>query len=731
MNFKEFCLSDGGPTERAGLGLGTFLGVVTPTMLTILGVILYLRTGWVVANAGLAGTLLIVALAHAITITTAFSLSTLATSMRVGGGGAYWLISRSMGLELGGALGIPLYLSQALSLTLYSFGLAESIRIVWPGAPVQLLAALLVIGVVMIAVKSTVMALRMQIPIMVLIGVSLAALVSGTNFGGSQVEMFGPPDAAGFWEVFAVFFPAVTGILAGLGLSGDLKTPERSIPRGVMVSVLIGLIVYMTVPVVLANAATTEELATNPMIWTTIAPAALVMGGLWGAILSSAIGSILAAPRTLQALADDNLVPAALGAVDEKKGEPMVALYISGGVALAAVALGDLNAVASVVTMFFLTTYGMLNLAAGLESLVADPAFRPRIKVPWWVSLLGCIGCFVAMFSIHPLACLLAIIVEGIIWWVLSRRALRTTWGDLRSGLWFTLARFAMLKLNHSKHDPRNWRPHILVFVADLQRNLGMVRMANHFSQERGIVTVSTLLLGDIEEHGQAAEIAERNRQLLDANGIVAFAETAAVSELESGMITVAQANGMAGLSSNMVMFGWPGEDVDRLGRLLGLVRRMTGLEKSSMIVRPVKGSRAKGNGEIVVWWKGKEHNGDMMLLLGHLLNLAPGWRSNQLILKSVADDAETGELVHRAFESMLPDLRMDVKLEVILRPEGKTHLDVIRDASANADLVFLGMAVPDAGSENAYAQIMMDLLEDLPSTILVRNASRFNGRLV
>ena len=467
------------------------------------------------------------------------------------------------------------------------------------------------------------------------------------------------------------------------------------------------------------------------MIWTTIAPAALVMGGLWGAILSSAIGSILAAPRTLQALADDNLVPAALGAVDDKKGEPMVALYISGGVALAAVALGDLNAVASVVTMFFLTTYGMLNLAAGLESLVADPAFRPRIKVPWWVSLLGCIGCFVAMFSIHPVACLLAIIVEGIIWWVLSRRALRTTWGDLRSGLWFTLARFAMLKLNHSKHDPRNWRPHILVFVADLQRNLGMVRMANHFSQERGIVTVSTLLLGDIEEHGQAEEIAERNRQLLDANGIVAFAETAAVSELESGMITVAQANGMAGLSSNMVMFGWPGEDVDRLGRLLGLVRRMTGLEKSSMIVRPVKGSRAKGNGEIVVWWKGKEHNGDMMLLLGHLLNLAPGWRSNQLILKSVADDAETGELVHRAFESMLPDLRMDVKLEVILRPEGKTHLDVIRDASANADLVFLGMAVPDAGAEDAYAQIIMDLLEDLPSTILVRNASRFNGRLV
>jgi potassium/chloride transporter 4/5/6 len=323
-------VSQGEPKEHVGLGLGTFLGVVTPTMLTILGVILYLRTGWVVANAGLVGALLIVLLAHAITITTAFSLSALATSMRVGGGGAYWLISRSMGLELGGALGIPLYLSQALSLTLYSFGLAETVRIIWPDAPVQLLAALIVIGVVMIAVKSTVMALKMQLPIMVLIGVSLVALVSGTHFGGSQVEMFGGPESAGFWDVFAVFFPAVTGILAGLGLSGDLKDAERSIPRGVMISVFVGLMVYLLVPVVLANAASPQELMNNPMVWTQIAPTPLVLGGLWGAILSSAIGSILAAPRTLQALADDGLVPSYLGQVDEKKGEPMVALYVSG-----------------------------------------------------------------------------------------------------------------------------------------------------------------------------------------------------------------------------------------------------------------------------------------------------------------------------------------------------------------------------------------------------------------
>ena len=162
-----------------------------------------------------------------------------------------------------------------------------------------------------------------------------------------------------------MFFPAVTGILAGLGLSGDLKDPGHSIPRGVMVSVLIGFAVYMCIPFVLASAADSDALRANPMIWTEIAPMPLVLGGLWGAILSSAIGSILAAPRTLQALADDNLVPSQLGIVDEESGAPMVALWVSGAVALTAVALGDLNAVASVVTMFFLTTYGMLKLAPG------------------------------------------------------------------------------------------------------------------------------------------------------------------------------------------------------------------------------------------------------------------------------------------------------------------------------------------------------------------------------
>ena len=507
-----------GADQASGLGLGTFIGVYTPTVLTILGVILYMRMGWVVGNAGIWGTVGIVLLANAITAITALSLSALATNMRVGVGGAYYIISRSLGLELGGALGIPLYLSQALSVTLYAYGLAESLRIIWPGVgdlvgrlldqlfvqmpgiaesyfgawmmgaaeglsaggpPVQAVAAFIVIAVVLVAARSTVLALKMQLPIMALIAVSILSLVIGVGWGPAQVPAVGPWTEAGFWPVFAVFFPAVTGVLAGVGLSGDLKDPAQSIPKGVLYAVLTGFVVYMAMPFILGRAGDAETLG-DPLLWTKVAwVGAAVMPGLWGAILSSAIGSILGAPRTLQALAQDRLAPRQLARLDPSSGEPMVALRISGLVALGAVALGDLNVVASVVSMFFLTTYGMLNLAAALEDLVKDPSYRPQIRIPWLVSLAGAMGCFVAMFAINPLAFLVAVLIEVGIWWVLRRRSLEAAWGDLRSGLWMALVRFAMVQLRGSNVDARNWRPHILFFTADVGRNLDSVQLAS------------------------------------------------------------------------------------------------------------------------------------------------------------------------------------------------------------------------------------------------------------
>jgi potassium/chloride transporter 4/5/6 len=245
--------------------LGTFIGVFTPSVLTILGVILYLRTGWVVGSVGLTGALVIVMIANLVTLATALSVSAVATNMRVGAGGAYYIISRSLGIEVGAAIGIPLFLAQAVSVTLYAYGLAESLSIVWPSVPQRLIAAITVLVVALLAARGAGLALRLQIPIMVAIGVSLTVLGIGVARSTPEVIHLSsafdePPD---FWSVFAVFFPAVTGILAGISLSGDLKRPDRAIPRGTIGAVLVGFVVYVLVVVGLALSADPAELVDN------------------------------------------------------------------------------------------------------------------------------------------------------------------------------------------------------------------------------------------------------------------------------------------------------------------------------------------------------------------------------------------------------------------------------------------------------------------------------------
>ncbi len=722
------------PPTAQPVKLGTFIGVFTPTMLTILGVIMYMRMGWVVGNAGLGGALLIVALANGITLITALSLSALATNMRVGVGGAYYLISRSLGLEAGGAIGIPLYLSQTLSLTLYSFGLAESLRIVWPEVPVQWVAAVIVVVVTVLADRSTELALKAQLPIMGLIALSILVFVLGVGWDQPlQTPVDGEWIDADFWGVFAVFFPAVTGVLAGVSLSGDLKNPGKAIPQGVLAAVVVGFVVYMSIPVFLAQAVDPETLRRDSLIWTKVAifgPA--VLGGLWGAILSSAIGSILGAPRTLQALSDDGLLPRFLARTHPKTGEPVLALRLSGALALACVALGDLNAVAAVVTMFFLTTYGTLNAVAGLESLVGDLSFRPRIRIPAWVSALGALGCFVAMMAINALAGVIAILAVAGIWLVLSRRAMRAAWGDLRSGLWFTLARVSLFKLRESRFDARNWRPHVLVFTREVSANLELVQLACMLGQERGIVTVSTLLEGDVEEHEHAEQLARSNQQLLDARGLNAFCEVEAVVQVDHGIITVAQANGFAGLSSNTAMFGWSGDDNPAgLARLLGLSRRLSGMEKCTLVLRYVAPDPQSPRNELVCWWRGKQHNGDLMLLLAHLLTQAEGWRRVRIVLRSIVPTQEDADQLQASMRAFLSTIRIHAEMEVLVPEPGQAIGELIRQGSRNARLVLLGLPEVPPDEELAHAERMLSLVEGLPPTLLVRNAGPFRGRLV
>ena len=722
---------------------GTFLGVYIPSTLTILGLIMYLRFGWVLGNLGLPATLLVVLLATSITFITALSASALSTNIRVGVGGEYFMVSRSLGLELGGAIGIPLFLCRTLSITFYSFGLAESIFALGIGnaaspAMVQMVAAAIVILTTAVSGKSAAVALKVQIPILVAVGLSLLALAVGAFSGGFHAPELAPTfrtAPGGFWFVFAVFFPAVTGFTAGIGMSGDLEDPQRSIPRGTLLAVATGAGVYLLVPVLLAF---TARLAPADLgqggveVWTRVAVlgAWLVFPGLWGAILSSAFGSALGGPRVLQALATDGLAPRFLARVT-RTGQPAIATAVSGAIALVAVLLGGLNEVARFVTILFLTLYVTINLSAAFEKLAGDPSYRPTIRVPWFVSLLGSLGAVVVMFLISPLACLLAVVLEGLLYFYLRRRAMKKRWGDVRAGLWVALTRFALLQLHDHEADPRNWRPHILVFAGDTTKRIGLVRLASWFNQNRGILTACRLVQGDVVE--RSAEIAEIKAAMdrdLKRENLVAFSDVNVVADFESGAIDVAQANGIAGLHSNTIMFGWP-DKVERLESQLRVMRAMGRLKKSTIIVR-LNWQNEPGRQKLIdIWWRGKQRNGDLMLLLAHLLRLNSDWKEARIAVRCIVSNETKREGVEKDLAAIVPESRIEVETEVIVKPADKTVVEVMHETSGEASIVFLGLMEPEPGTEGENARRLSEMAAGFNTTIFVRNAGEFAGRLI
>ncbi len=723
------------PSSPGDGKLGTFLGVFTPSILTILGVILYLRTGWVVGNVGLVAALAIVVLANLITLATALSVSAVATNMEVGPGGAYYIVSRSLGVEIGVAIGLPLFMAQAFSITLYAYGLAESLEYVWPDLPQTPVAAVTVGVVGLLAARGAGLALKLQIPIMIAIALSLVVLVIGVVV--SEPEAVGlrdrVVDPAGFWAVFAVFFPAVTGILAGISLSGDLKEPQRSIPRGTIAAVLVGFAVYVSVVILLAVAATPEELVADPLIWFTIAGglAFLIFPGLWGAIFSSAVGSALGAPRTLEALVHDRVLPHRIAAPVRFVRGPGVPLLITTGIALAAVALGGINAVAPVLTMFFLTTYGVVNLVAGLEKLSGDPSYRPTISIPWYVSLAGAGACFAVMFLINPLASIAALIIELGIYLLIRRRALTARWGDLRRSALVALVRSTVLQLRRLPEEPRNWRPNVLLFTTDARDDLDTATAANWLVEDRGILTVSRLIEGTIADH--AAAIPEAVRELndtLEERGITAFGEVEIVPSIERAIVSVAQSNGIAGIASNTVMFGWR-ERRDEMAAILRTIDQLSLLGKSCLIFRPVGHALPPSGRTIHVWWGGLRDNGDLLVLLAHLLSLDPGWRDAEISIKSIATSDMMAERTERTLAAMVAAARISATMEVIRMPEDVSVQEVITARSSGADMVFLGLRAVSADEADRYVERLLNLMSGLRNVMLVRNAGPFRGQLL
>ena len=712
---------------------GTFAGVFTPNVLTILGIILFLRTGWVVGQAGLTGALIIIGIANAISLLTGLSLSSIATSMDVRAGGNYFLISRSLGLEIGGAIGIPLYLSQAISVAFYIIGFVEAMAAVpWLGGlDPQILATSVVLLFVVIAWVGADFALKIQF---VILAILIAAI--GSFFAGGWGDISSPTLAASytenvsFWVVFAVFFPAVTGIEVGISLSGDLKDPSRSIPIGTIASILVTAGVYVAAAVWFATHMTADELINNTGAMAEIsAIPILILAGVAASTLSSALGSVLAAPRTLQAVAGDRVVPKWMAGQLGSPTEPRAAVLLTGAVAVAVIWAGDLDVVAPVITMFFLNTYGMVNLVAAIEKAVGNPSFRPRFAVRAWVPALGAVGCYGAMFLINAPATVAAIVVTYGIYFGLRRRALAGTWGDVRSGVWTSLARFALLKLERrgAAGDARNWRPNLMVFTGQPHNREHLVALSEWLSLGRGLVTFSQLIT---TREGNPTALREkargRIREYIQDHRMAAFAEAQIVDDFASGALAVAQGHGIGRLESNTVVMGWSRTAPGRAMQMR-LLRDLADLDKSVLFlhVDPAAGFGAQQT--IQVWWGGRGGNGDLMILLAHLIDLHRTWQDTALHVVRVVGSPDAADGVRTQTEALLAAVRVEAVVDIVVRGD-RPFVDVVREHGASADLTVLGMQRPpepapaEAGGDDAYGEGLDELVTAAGTTLLVHN---------
>ena len=705
---------------------GTFAGVFTPNVLTILGIILFLRTGWVVGQAGLWGALIIIGLANAISLLTGLSLSSIATSMDVRAGGNYYLISRSLGLEIGGAVGIPLYLSQAISVAFYIIGFVEAMEMVPALAALdpQLLATGVALLFVVIAYVGADFALKIQFGILAVLVVALVSFFAG---GWGSIEpattTASYTDGVSFWVVFAVFFPAVTGIEVGISLSGDLKDPSKSIPYGTIASILVTAAVYVAAAVWFATHLSPEELISNTGAMGEIAAVPiLILAGVAASTLSSALGSVLAAPRTLEAVSTDRVVPKWMASRLGSPTEPRAAVLLTGAIAIGVIWAGDIDAVAPVITMFFLNTYGMVNLVAAIEKLVGNPSFRPRFAVPVLVPALGALGCYGAMFLINAPATVAAIVVTYGIYFGLRRRETVEAWGDVRSGVWTSLARFALLKLEQRAPDPRNWRPNLMVFTGQPHNRQRLVALADWLSLGRGVVTFSQLLTGaagDPNKPKLRRTARERIRAYIRENRMAAFAEAQIVPDFTSGAVAVAQSHGVGRLEANTVMMGWSGTPGGR-GMLLRVLRDLADLGKSVLFLRV---DEERGFGErrtIQVWWGGRGGNGDLMLLLAHLVRRHRDWDGARLRVLRMVGRADAVDAVREETVALLDAVRVEAEVAVIVRADrDRPFTDLVAEHSAEADLTVLGMQRPDAASAEAYGEDL-DALAAAAGTVLL-----------
>ncbi len=641
-------------TEPEIKKFNTFGGVFTPDVLTILGVIMYLRLGWVVGNAGFLGAVAIILLAKSVTICTGLSMSSITTNIKIGAGGAYSIISKSLGLEAGGSIGIPLYIAQTLSAALYIIGFTEGWLRIFPHHTPLIVSTIAWISLLTVSYISAHLAIKVQYLIMTILGLSLLSFFFTPAKPVSEMVLIGKFEDASFWQVFAVFFPAVTGIMAGANMSGDLKDPKRSIPLGTMSSILVTMIIYISLAYVMARIGTPEELRNNQMFMVDKAfwgPA--VIAGIMGATLSSALGSMLGAPRVLQALAEQKTVPFhSFFAAKTRSNEPRNAIIFTGIIIEIALIPGNLDFLATLITMFFLITYGMINLVVFIEQSMKIISFRPTFKIPRLVSFAGAAGSLFIMFLINPIFSFIGIVTIVALYIWLARRELKAEWGDIRGGLFLVIAeRASRLSAKFPRHHI-TWKPDLLLPIENPELWSGPLLFIRNIIYPSGSIFAFTIRDKKVEE----AQIALKELlSPIEAQGILVNSVVLEEKEFLHGAKLVIQTL-KGGTFRPNILFLTIGDDKQKDESIGELIRYADRQDLGIIILRQHVRVAFGMQKDVNLWLRDKSPNWHLAMLI--TLQLQMNWEG-KINLITVAEDKKDVRRLHHFLENLGDQARL------------------------------------------------------------------------
>ncbi|MBD81192.1 MAG: amino acid permease [Crocinitomicaceae bacterium] len=691
--------------------MGT-LPVFMTAISTILGAILFLRFGYAVANVGLIGALAIILIGHLVTIPTAMAVAEIATNSKVEGGGAYYMISRSFGLNIGAAIGIALFLSQAISVAFYVIAFAVSFQplgdLIFQSFGIYIsdtLAGLvfMVLLSALMLTKGADIGVKALYLVVAILTVSLAMFFLGGTYSEPSydvTETIRNPDD--FFYVFTIIFPAFTGIAAGLGLSGDLKNPKVSIPNGTMWATIAGIVVYVAVAFKLFYSASLDDLGnTNHLImgkiaiWEPIIPI-----GLGCAAISSALGSIMIAPRTLQALGVDEVFPEKLSVWFSKgKGkfnEPFNSTILTCLIGFFFIAIGDIDFVAQIISMFFMVTYGAICLISFLEHFAADPSYRPTFRSKWYFSLFGAILCFYLMFKMNtPYAILSILIMGGIYWWATKVGNTDRDVAKLLRGVLFQLNREIMVYIQkRSASKEEGWRPFIICVSSQTFNRISALNLTRWLSQRHGFGTYIHFIEGFLDKKTyRYSQITQRRLvSLIRGTNSKVYLDTIVSPSYTSAIAQSIQLSGVSGRGNNLIIFEFPEGENEHLEEV---VKNYNLLHATNFDVCVLK-STLKGFGRhqsIHVWISARDvENSNMMILMAYIINGHSEWRGSEIKIFSGYMEGElnvkTERLLNVIESGRLPISKKNIEL---IPQEGELIGSIIEQKSADADLTILG----------------------------------------